>query len=102
MGDKGTSMSRYNDELPATYVERELSQFINKNQDHLNCTVGECILIMQATTAYCVDLLQGITTLEQKALVVDSTIEHTKKLMLAKVGVHEEHKEPKAKKTKNR
>lgn len=85
-------MSKYNDELPATFVERHLAIFLKQNQDILNTTVGETILIIQATTNYIDDLLQGVTTKEQRALVVDATMEHTKRLMLAKVGKYEESK----------
>lgn len=85
-------MNKYNDELPTVFVERELSNFLKKNQDILNTTVGETILIIQATTNYIDDLLQGITTKEQRSLVVDSTMAHTRMLMLAKVGKYEEQK----------
>jgi hypothetical protein len=83
-------MRKYNDELVATYVESEMEVFLKKNQDVLNTTVGETILITQATTNYIDDLLQGVTTKEQRALVVDQTMEFTKKLMLMKVGKYEE------------
>lgn len=79
-------MSKYNDELVVGFVERELGKFINQNQDCLCTTVGETILIMGATTDYINDLLQGLTNKEQRSLVVDSTIEHTKRLMMEKVG----------------
>jgi hypothetical protein len=80
-------MSKYNEELVNGFVERELGKFINENQDVIECTVGETILIMQATTAYCEDLLQGLSEKWQRSLVVDSTLEHTKKLMLGKRGI---------------
>lgn len=82
-------MSKYNEELVVGFVERELGKFINENQDCLCTTVGETILIMGAATDYINDLLQGITSKEQRSLVVDSTLEHTKYLMLAKVGKYE-------------
>ena len=85
-------MSKYNGELVNSYVEIELGKFLKKNQDILNCTVGETILIMQATSAYITDLLQGLTTRQQQSLVVDTTLEHTKRLMLEKVGKYEESK----------
>jgi len=85
-------MSKYNEELPTRFVEIELGKFLKQNQDILNTTVGETILIIQATTNYIDDLLQGITSKEQRSLVVDSTLEHTKKLMLMKVGKYEEQK----------
>ncbi len=78
--------NKYNEELPARFVEVELGKFLKQNQDVLNTTVGETILIIQATTNYIDDLLQGITSKEQRSLVVDSTLEHTKRLMLNKVG----------------
>jgi hypothetical protein len=83
-------MRKYNDELVTTFVESEMEVFLKKNQDVLNTTVGETILITQATTNYIDDLLQGVTTKEQRALVVDQTMEFTKKLMLMKVGKYEE------------
>lgn len=79
-------MSKYNEELPTTFVEIELGKFIKKHSDVLNTTVGETILIIQATTNYIDDLLQGVTSKQQRSLVVDSTMEHTKRLMLNKVG----------------
>jgi hypothetical protein len=85
-------MSKYNEELPTRFVELELGKFLKQNQDVLNTTVGETILIIQATTNYIDDLLQGMTSKEQRSLVVDSTLEHTKKLMLMKVGKYEEQK----------
>lgn len=83
-------MRSYNEELVGNYVEIELGAFIKQKSDVLCTTVGETILIIQATTNYIDDLLQGLTTKEQRALVVDSTMAHTKKLMLAKVGKYEE------------
>jgi hypothetical protein len=88
-------MSKYNEELVSVFVEKELGKFINQNQDILHTTVGETILIIQATTAYIDDLLQGLPTREQRAMVVESTLEHTKKLMLSKVGKYEEAKNSK-------
>lgn len=86
-------MSKYNEELVVSFVERELGRFINENQDCLCTTVGETILIMQATADYINDLLQGLTTKVQRSLVVDATLTHTKMLMLAKVGRYEEPKD---------
>lgn len=83
-------MSKYNEELPTRFVEIELGKFMKQNQDVLNTTVGETILIIQATTNYIDDLLQGMTSKEQRSLVVESTLEHTKKLMLMKVGKYSE------------
>jgi hypothetical protein len=94
-------MSKYEDQLVGQYVEKELGKFINQNQDVLSTTVGETILIIQATTAYCDDLLQGLTEKWQRALVVESTLEHTKKLMLEKRGFKYESEKPKTK-SKNR
>lgn len=85
-------MGKYNEELVVQYVERELGKFITQNNEVISCTVGETILIMQACTDYINDLLQGITNREQRSLVVDKTVEHTKMLMLAKVGKYEETK----------
>ncbi len=86
-------MSKYNEEFISSFVEIELGKFIKENQGILSTTVGETILIIQATTAYIDDLLQGLTTKQQRALVVDSTMEHTKMLMLAKLGKYEKVKD---------
>ena len=88
-------MAKYEDQLTGGYVEAELGKFINQNQDILSTTVGETILIIQATTSYIDDLLQGLTTFKQREMVVDSTLEHTKKIMLMKVGKYEEAKDSK-------
>lgn len=90
-------MSKYEDQLTGQYIEAELGKFIKQNGDVLNTTVGETILIIQATTAYIDDLLQGLTTKSQRAMVVESTLEHTKKIMLAKVG--KEYEETKTSET---
>lgn len=88
-------MSKYNEQLIVGYVEAELGNFIKENNAVLSTTVGETILIMGATTDFINDLLQGLTTKEQRILVVDSTLEHVKKLMLQKVGAYEEDKNSK-------
>lgn len=85
-------MSKYNEQFINSFVESELGAFINEHAGVLLTTVGETILIMGATTDYINDLLQGVTTKEQRALVVDTTLDHTKRLMLAKVGKYEESK----------
>jgi len=95
-------MRKYNEELVATYVEQELGAFIKQHSDKLYTTVGETILIIQATTDYIEDLLQGLTTKEQRSLVVDSTMDHTKMLMLAKVGAYEKREDSKKNVRNNR
>lgn len=94
-------MSKYAEELVVTYIERELGKFIHEHNTILFTTVGETILIMQATTDYINDLLQGISSREQRSLVVDSTVEHTKMLMLAKVGHYEKTKTRKTNRQSN-
>lgn len=95
-------MSKYNEELVNQYVEIELGKFIKENSAKLYTTVGETILIIQATTNYINDLLQGITSREQRSLVVDATMDHTKRLMLEKVGAYEEKNNQKNRKSNSR
>ena len=95
-------MSKYNDELVGQFIAREMGTFIKENHFILSTTVGETILIIQATTAYIDDMLQGTTTKEQRSLVVNSTLDHTKKLMLAKVGHYEETEDGKKNDKSNR
>jgi len=95
-------MSKYNEELVVQFVESELGKFIKENQSVLSTTVGETILIMGATTDYINDLLQGLSEKWQRSLVVDSTLEHTKKLMLGKVNVKYEERKAEVSKTNSK
>ena len=88
--------TKYEGQLVVNFVEHELGKFIRENSNILSTTVGEVILIMQTTTDFINDMLQGLPSKENQALVVESTLEHVKKLLLMKVGKYEKTK------TKNR